>query len=121
MYEIEVYEDNNGYSEIKEWLDRLNESSQKGDQKVLRKVRYQLKVLQELGSDIRLPHSKVLKGYKYPIMELRPQPERVFYASYDGNKFILLNHYTKRQNKTDKRQVERAVRLFEDWLDRREG
>lgn len=63
---------------------------------MLKKVRYQLKILEELGTDIRPPHSKVLKGYKYTIMELRPQPERVFYASYDGAKFVLLSHYTKK-------------------------
>lgn len=76
-------------------LDRLDENKQKDDQKVLKKVRYQLKLLQELGTDIRLPHSKVLKGYKYPIMELRSQPERIFYASYDGEKFVL-SQYTKK-------------------------
>jgi phage-related protein len=96
MYEIEAYEDKNGHSEIKDWLDELNESKQKDDQKVLKKVRYQLKVLAELGPDIRPPHSKILKGYKYPIMELRPQPERIFYASYNGESFVLLSHYMKK-------------------------
>lgn len=120
MYEIEVYEDRSGYSEIKVWLDSLNESKQKNDQKVLKKVRYQLKILAELGNEIRPPHSKVLKGYKYPLMELRPQPERIFYASYDGEKFVLLSHYPKKQNKTDKRQIEHAITLLEDWLERKE-
>ncbi|QHM51205.1 type II toxin-antitoxin system RelE/ParE family toxin [Lactiplantibacillus plantarum] len=120
MYEIEVYEDRNGYSEIKSWLDSLNESKQKDDHKVLKKIRYQLKILEKLGTDIRPPHSKVLKGYKYPIMELRPQPERIFYASYDGDKFVLLSHYTKRQNRTDRRQVKHAIMLLEDWLARKE-
>lgn len=119
MYEIEVYEDEQGYSEIKAWLDELNKSNQKDDKKVLKKVRYQLKILEELGTEIRPPHSKVLKGYKYPLMELRPQPERVFYASYDGDKFVLLSHYTKKQNKTDKRQVEHALTLLENWLARK--
>ncbi|GBG94071.1 toxin RelE [Ligilactobacillus salitolerans] len=120
MYEIEVYEDKNGYSEVKAWLDALNESKQKDDQKVLKKVRYQLKILEELGTDIRPPHSKLLKGYKYPIMELRPQPDKIFNASYDGAKFVLLSHYTKKQNKTDKRQVEHAITLLEDWLERKD-
>ncbi|WEV52061.1 hypothetical protein OZX69_08700 [Lactobacillus sp. ESL0731] len=45
---------------------------------------------------MRPPQSKVLKGYKYPIMELRPLPDRVFYASYDVNKFILLTPLYKK-------------------------
>lgn len=119
MYEIDVYEDKHGHSEIKDWLDELNASSQKDDQKILKKVRYQLKILAELGSDIRPPHSKLLKGYKYPIMELRPQPARVFYAGYNGGKFVLLSHYTKKQNRTDKNQVRHAIELLEDWLERK--
>lgn len=119
MYEIEVYEDKKGDSEIEDWLNKLNDSKQKDDQKILKKIRYQLKILAELGPEIRPPHSKVLKGYKYPIMELRPQPERIFYASYDGEKFVLLSHYMKKQNKTDKRQVQHAIALLEDWLERK--
>ncbi|WP_329780869.1 type II toxin-antitoxin system RelE/ParE family toxin (plasmid) [Lactiplantibacillus plantarum] len=119
MYEIEVYEDKKGDSEIEDWLNKLNDSKQKDDQKILKKIRYQLKILAELGPKIRPPHSKVLKGYKYQIMELRPQPERIFYASYDGEKFVLLSHYMKKQNKTDKRQVEHAIALLENWLERK--
>ncbi|MDF7682333.1 type II toxin-antitoxin system RelE/ParE family toxin [Lactobacillus sp. ESL0679] len=74
--------------------------------------------MQALGPGIRPPQSKVLKGYKYPIMELRLLPDRIFYASYDVNKFILLTHYTKKQNKADKKQVERAISLLENWLER---
>ncbi|WEV40975.1 type II toxin-antitoxin system RelE/ParE family toxin [Lactobacillus sp. ESL0684] len=118
MYDVEIYEDKCGHSEIKDWLDLLNNSSQTEDKRVLKKVRYQLKLLQALGPNIRPPQSKILKGYKYPIMELRPLPDRIFYASYDENKFILLNHYTKKQNKTDKKQIQRAINLLEDWLER---
>ncbi|WEV37943.1 type II toxin-antitoxin system RelE/ParE family toxin [Lactobacillus sp. ESL0677] len=74
--------------------------------------------MQALGPGIRPPQSKVLKGYKYPIMKLHTLPDRIFYASYDANKFILLTHYTKKQNKTDKKQVERAISLLENWLER---
>lgn len=37
-----------------------NDSKQKDDQKVLKKIRYQLKILAELGPKIRPPHSKVI-------------------------------------------------------------
>jgi len=79
MYDVEIYEDEYGRSEIKNWLDQLNNSSQVDDKRVLKKVRYQLKLLQALGPGIRPPQSKVLKGYKYPIMELRPLPDRIFF------------------------------------------
>lgn len=45
-------------------------------------------------------------------------PERIFYARWHDNHFILLSHYTKRQNETDRREVLRAIRLYEDWIER---
>ncbi|MCP0887091.1 PadR family transcriptional regulator [Ligilactobacillus sp. WILCCON 0076] len=69
---------------------------------------------------IRLSHANVLKSYKYPIMELRPQSERIFYASYAGERFVLLSHYTKKQSKTDTKQVEHAMTLLEGWFARKQ-
>lgn len=45
-------------------------------------------------------------------------PERIFYARWHDNRFVLLSHYTKRQNKTDKSEVLKAIRLYEDWIER---
>ncbi|MFD1420992.1 hypothetical protein [Lactiplantibacillus songbeiensis] len=33
---------------------------------------------------------------------------------------MLLHHYTKRQNKTDYREIEKFLNNFEDWLNRKE-
>jgi phage-related protein len=47
-------------------------------------------------------------------------PERIFYASWSDNRYVLLSHYTKKQNATDPRQVDRALNLLDDWLNRKE-
>jgi phage-related protein len=49
-----------------------------------------------------------------------PMPERIFYASWSDNRYVLLSHYTKKQNATDPRQVDRALNLLDDWLNRKE-
>ena len=61
---------------------------------------------------------KFIKGYKHPLMELRPQPERIFYASWNKNRYILLHHYSKKKNRTDPREVHIAINRLDDWLQR---
>lgn len=118
MYQIDFYEDKNGYSEIKEFLKKLDSSNQKDDKKVLKKIIKQVDMLALLGNQLREPQAKFLKGYRYPIMELRPMPERIFYAAWSRDRFVLLHHYTKKQNKTDKKEVEKALKNLDDWLER---
>jgi phage-related protein len=45
-------------------------------------------------------------------------PERVFYIAWQKNKFVLLSHYTKDQNKTDPKQLKHAIKLAEDLYER---
>ncbi|WP_318766911.1 type II toxin-antitoxin system RelE/ParE family toxin [Lactiplantibacillus carotarum] len=119
MYKIEFYEDIDGYSEVKEFLDHLDNSAQKNDQAILKKITHQLSMLEILGPKLNEPQAKFLKGYRYSLMELRPMPERFFYAAWKRDHFVLLSHYTKKQNKTDRREVDRAIRLLEDWISRK--
>ena len=76
-------------------------------------------MLKLFGPKLNEPHAKFLKGYKYPIMALRPMPEKIFYAAWNNNGFILLHHYTKKQNKTDLREINRALKKLEDWYNRK--
>ncbi|KRK52908.1 hypothetical protein FC97_GL002077 [Companilactobacillus kimchii DSM 13961 = JCM 10707] len=113
------YEDENGVSEVNEFLQHLDNSNQKSDKALLKKIIHQVNMLELLGNKLNEPQAKFLKGYKYPLMELRPIPERFFYASWQGNKFILLHHYTKKQNKTDIKEVQKALDKLDDWYERK--
>ncbi|KLI74590.1 MULTISPECIES: type II toxin-antitoxin system RelE/ParE family toxin [Lacticaseibacillus] len=121
MYEVDFYEDKDGYSEIHDFLDRLNDSAQKSDRVLLAKTLYQIDLLEQLGPNMKMPQARMLKGYSKPLFELRPMPERIFYAAWNGNHYILLHHYTKRQNKTDRREIQKALSNLEDWLKRKEN
>lgn len=118
-YEIVFYEDANGFSEIDDYLRQLDKSNQKNDKILLRKIIHQMNMLELLGVQLKEPQSKFLKGYRYPIMELRPMPECIFYAVWNGNKFVLLHHYTKKQNKTSTKEIEKALRKLDDWYNRK--
>lgn len=120
MYKIDFYEDRDSYSEIEDFLDQLRHSHQKNNVSLLNKITKELYMLQNLCPRLREPHAKFLKGYAYPIMELRPMPERIFYAAWQKDHFVLLHHYTKKTNKTDHREILRAQANLEDWLSRKE-
>lgn len=118
-YEIEFYEDKDGHKEIEAFLLQLGESNQKNDNSLLKKIVHQFNMLELLGNSLNEPQAKFLKGYRYPIMELRPMPERFFYAAWQDNKFVMLHHYTKKQNKTDPKEVEKALKRLDDWYERK--
>lgn len=80
MYEIDFYEDEQGRSDVHEYISKLDNSNQKQDKQILNKLVYQLAMLEQLGNQMKPPQAKFLKGYRHPLMELRPQPERFFYA-----------------------------------------
>lgn len=99
---------------------KLNRSKQKADRQVLRKITYQLELLSIMGDQLREPQAKFIKGYRHPLMELRPMPERIFYSQWRKKRYVLLSHYTKKQNKTPRREIEKALRRLDDWLFRKE-
>lgn len=119
MYQIDFYEDKTGYSDVGEYIEHLDKSNQKQDHQVLTKLVYQLELLSQLGNQMHEHQAKFLKGYRHPLMELRPMPERFFYASWNQNRFVILSHYKKKQNKTDPREIEEALDRLDDWLERK--
>jgi phage-related protein len=121
MYKIDFYEDADGYSDIQDYLETLLHSSNKADRIQLDKIRYQMHNLRNLGPSLRAPYVKQLKGLPHQLFELRPMPERIFFAFWHQDRYIFLSHYTKRQNKTDPRELRRALRRLEDWLTRKEN
>lgn len=119
MYQIDFYENKQGYSDVVSFIEKLDQSRQIQDQQVLKKLTYQLELLSALGDLMHEPQAKRLKGYHYHLMELRPLPERFFYAKWRDDRFVILSHYTKKQNKTNPREIDKALRRLDDWLARK--
>ncbi|WP_461240390.1 type II toxin-antitoxin system RelE/ParE family toxin [Paucilactobacillus sp. N302-9] len=118
MYDIYFYEDLHGHNDIEEWITQLDRSHQVSDKALLTKIIHHINLLELLGPKLNEPHAKYLKGYHHKLFELRPIPERIFYAPWSYRGFVLLHHYTKRRDKTSSREVQKALTKLDDWIER---
>ena len=55
------------------------------------------------------PVTKHLDG---EIWELRPLRNRFLYAYYKDNRFVILHHFLKKTQKTPKREIEQAKKIY---------
>ena len=114
MFELEFYEDERGYSDVHEFIDELEaKAATNKDARINRnKMVAYLDTLEEMGTRVGMPVTRHLDG---DIWELRPLSNRILYAYYKDNKFLLLHHFVKKTQKVPKREIEQAVRELEDW------
>ena len=61
-----------------------------------------------------------IKHLDTEIWELRPLRDRILFAYWDNNKFILLSYFMKQTQKTPPREIEKAKRLLKDYKNRSE-
>lgn len=117
MYDIEIYEDKNGESEIKEYMKELasKKHRSKDDKIKFEKVIGYIDLLAESGLKLKEPYIKKLNKN---IWELRPLRDRIFFASWQHNKFVLLSVFIKQTQKTPKNEIEKAKRFLKDYKDR---
>lgn len=115
MLNIEFYHKTNGECPIKDYLDSL---STKLRIKTLRTIM----LLEEFGTELRLPYSaSVGKG----IFELRSivgnDITRVLYFFIEGNTAIITNGFTKKTQKTPKKEIEKAQLYRADYYKQLDG
>ena len=120
MYEIEFFEDVNGYSDIVAYIKDLEKRSKSSKESRVNynKIIAYFDLLQEYGVMIGEPVTKHIEG---SIWELRPLRNRFLYAYYDERTFVVLHHFIKRTQKTPRRELERAKRNLEIYRARRES
>lgn len=117
MYQIEFYEDKTGKSDIADFIRDLSDkaTTNKASRINFNKIVAYLDMLEEMGTRVGEPVTKHLDG---EIWELRPLQNRFLYAYYKDNRFIILHHFVKKTPKTPKREIERAKRKLQDYLER---
>lgn len=59
-----------------------------------------------------------LKHLDNDIWELRPLRDRILFAYWDNNKFILLSLFMKQTQKTPQKEITKAKRNLEDFIKR---
>ena len=116
MYEVFAYKDKNEESPIDSYIGELMSKEDKDSRIKANKILEYIAYLQRYGVQAREPYVKHLEG---DIWELRPIRDRIFYAAWDGNSFILL-HLLKNKDtqKTPRRDIEQAKRNLADYRER---
>ncbi len=118
MYKIIFYQNIKGYSEVEEYIKELRDSKNKNCRIQLTKITAYLNLLSEKGLSIGEPYIKHLKG---DIWELRPIRNRILFANFNNNKFILLSKFIKQTQKTPKKEIEKAETYLKDYKTRRQN
>ena len=116
MYNIEIYEDENGKSEIQEYIKELQRRNNKSDKIKFNKIVSYIRMLSKNGLNLGFPFIKHLEN---DIWELRPLRDRILFAYYKEHSFVLLSIFMKKTQKTPRREIEKAKRILEDYKDRR--
>ena len=107
MWNIVFYVDHRGKCPPREFIDELPVMEQA-------KIRNVLRLLQEFGTNLSMPHAKQIKG---KLWELRPGGVRLFYFAYIEEQFVILHAYKKQSQKAPKREIEIAIRRMQELMD----
>lgn len=105
----------NGKAPVAEYIQKL-------DKKMQSKTLRSIALLEHFGCDLREPDSKHIED---GIFELRTtmgsQAGRVFYFFFSEGDIVLTHGFLKKSQKTPRREIERAKRYRDDYLNRKEA
>lgn len=117
MYRIIFYKDKNGKSEVQEYILNLQKRKDKNSRIKFNKIIAYINILYKNGITVGEPYIKYIDN---DIWELRPLRDRILFAYYDKNTFIILSIFMKTTRKTPKMEIDKAKRLLKDWSERNE-
>jgi len=115
MYVINFYKNKNGKSLILEYLKELKVKTDKSSRIKLQKIHDHINYLKHNGPHAKEPYAKHLEG---DIWELRPIRDRILYAAWENNSFVLLHIFQKDTQKTPKNEMQQAQRNLNDYRKR---
>lgn len=111
-YAIYFYKDRKGNQPVIDYLLKLKKSNSKDSRIKLNKINDYIEALKIYGTRLGEPYVKHLDG---DIWELRPIRDRILFVAWCEDGFLLLHQFTKKSQKTPKREIEQAKREFEDF------
>jgi phage-related protein len=127
-YNYIFYEDANGYSNTFAFLEQLQNKALNGDKtsKVLINSIYRkFRQLRYNGTRDGMPDFEFFAGRKYSLWQIRIKHTtgyyRFFICLWKKDTYVILNYFTKKQNKTPETEIERAERLMTDFIERNGG
>lgn len=115
MNEIIFYEDRKGRSSVRDYTNALALRKDKDSKNKFKKISYQIQRLEVYGTRNGEPVVKHIKG---EIWELRPLRDRILFAAWVGDAFVLLHVFQKETQKIPQSEIEKAERELEDFKER---
>ena len=115
MHEIYYYMDKNGKSPIADYLRELVAKNDKDSRIKANKIGNYIEYLAKEGQNAGEPYIKHLDG---DIWKLRPIRDRILFAVWDGNGFVLLHLFVKKTRTTPQREIDKAKRNLADFKER---
>ena len=115
MYEIVLYEDARGYCPVEALIIDLDKMavSDKNARIALKQVRTYIDILQRLGTRAGEPFTKHVTEN---IWELRPGNNRILFFGWKDKRIVLLHWFRKRTRRTPAREIEKALREMDEWI-----
>ena len=116
MFDIQFYKTPLGNIPFQKYLEKLKK--QHKDDEVAEVLAY-IDKLKEYGFEINKEFKpEAIKPLRDKVYELRPSSSRIFFFCYIDGKFVILHGYEKKTNKTDKLEIECALREKDDYIKR---
>jgi phage-related protein len=116
-YKIIFYRNSRGEYPVFDYIQKLGTKHGKDSRVKFSKINDYMNALSEHGATLGEPYMKHIDG---DIWELRPTSDRIFFAAWDGETFILLHHFVKKTQKTPPLETETAKRRLQEARERTE-
>ncbi len=107
MWNIVFYLDHRGKCPPLEFIEKLPVKEQA-------KIRNVLRLLQEFGTNLGMPHTKHIQG---KLWEIRPGGIRMFNFAYIEQQLVILHGYRKQSQKAPEREIAIALRRLKEMTD----
>ena len=118
MNKVITYKDRAGNDEITDYIKDLDQKAHTSkDARIkYKKILEYMGQLEKYGVSAGKPAIDHIEGTD--LWELRPLRDRIFFAYWKDNVFILLHHFLKKTQKTPLREINKAQRNLKDFLER---
>ena len=113
MYQIRFYRDRRGHEPVREFLDDLSKQKDRRSRKLCHLIQRSIEDLSRRGLALGMPN---IRRIDEDIRELHLQRYRIFLFGWNGDSFVLLQHYYKKTEKTPRSEIEKAHREMEHYL-----
>ena len=111
-FQIIIYSKESGENPFRDYLLSL-------PPKMKAKVLWAIELLEEKGTELREPYSSSMGDGLFELrIKFGSDIVRCIYFFHKGQIIILTNGFTKKTDKTPKKEVEKAKRYRADWIRR---